>query len=130
MSYTDGKHDGYGSAPGPRAGSVTNKHALGTITLAGNLTLTDEYRSVLRIDPDGSHRDVTLGSTTHIPGRYFRIINTAGGVENLVVKNADGDTIATINQNEQGEFFYAAELEAASDADNWVLICITAIALS
>ena len=129
MSYTDGKAGCYSEGDG-RPGPKTHKGLVGVVTLAGNLTITDEYRNVLRLDPGGANRDVTLDATTHKAGRYFRIVNGADAAENLVVKNADGDTIATINQNEQGEFFYAEERAQASDADNWVLLCITAIALS
>lgn len=129
MSYTDGKAGCYSEGDG-RPGPKTSKGLLGVVTLAGALTITDEYRNVLKLDPDGSNRDVTFDATTHKAGRYFRIINNAGGAENLVVKNAQGDTIATINQNEQGEFYYAEELAQANGADNWVLVCITTIALS
>lgn len=129
MSHTDGKAGCYSEGSG-RPGPKTHKALVGVVTLAGALTLTDEYREVLKLDPGGNHRDVTIGATCNKAGRYFRIINAADAPENLVVKNTDGDTIATINQNEQGEFYYAEELESANDTDNWILICITAIALS
>lgn len=90
--------------------------------LSGNLTLTNQYPSILRLDPDGQNRDITLEAVASSENLYRRIINFAGGAENLVVKNAGGDTIGTINQNEQGEFW--------CDGASWSLICITAIALT
>ena len=90
--------------------------------LAGNLTLTNQYPSILRLDPDGNNRDITLEAVASSKDLYRRIINFAGGAENLVVKNEGGSTIGTINQNEQGEFY--------CDGTSWILICITTIALT
>jgi len=90
--------------------------------LAGALVLTNQYPSILRLDPDGSNRDIQLEAVADSVGMYRRIVNFAGGAENLVVKNAGGDTIGTINQNEQGEFY--------CDGTSWILICITTIALT
>ena len=49
-------------------------------------------------------------------------MNAADAGENLVVKNVAGDTIGTINQNEQGEFIHEAGV--------WTLVAISTIALS
>lgn len=120
MSVTDGKASGTAAAHGREPQS--RPELMGLMTLAGNLTLTDQYRSILKIDPDGSNRDVTLPAEATSNGLYFRIINNAGGAENLVVKDDGGNTIGTINQNEQGEFW--------CDGTDWRLLCITTIALS
>ena len=96
--------------------------------LSGAATLTTTSSWFQFLDPGGAHRDVTL--PTAIDGMTFFVFNRADAAENLVIKNAQGDTICTINQNEQGEFYYAEELASANDADNWVLVCITTIALS
>ncbi len=120
MSYTDGKAAGNAVASG--RGPTLRPEMLGEITLAGTLTLTNQYRDVLRLDPDGSNRDVVLPAEAESTGRYFRFINFAGGAENLVVKDDGGNTICTINQNEQGEVW--------CDGTAWKLLCITTIALS
>ena len=93
-----------------------------TATLAGTLTLGPTYPQIIKVDPDGSNRDVTLDPVSTSEGLYRRIINSANGAENLVCKNVGGDTIGTINQNEQGEFY--------CDGTTWILVCITTIALS
>lgn len=99
-------------------------------TLAGNITLDATYPMVIKLDAGGSARDVELDDEGTIPstGLYRRIVNGSDGAENLVVKNEAGDTIGTINQNEQGEFFNAGVQDGTESA--WVLIAISTIALS
>lgn len=101
---------------------LATKGQMYTATLAGALTLDDTYPAILKLDPDGSNRDITLDPIATSTGLYRRIVNNANGAENLVAKNVAADTIATINQNEQGEFY--------CDGTTWALICITTIALS
>lgn len=91
-------------------------------TLTGALTLTNAYPAILKLDPGGAHRDVTLEAEASSGGLYRRIINAADAAENLVVKSDDPATIGTINQNEQGEFY--------CDGTTWILLAITTIALS
>lgn len=91
-------------------------------TLTGTLTLTGRYASCLKLDPGGANRDVNLEAEEGNAGLYRRIVNAADAAENLVVKSDAPATIGTINQNEQGEFY--------CDGTNWILLCITAIALS
>src|SRR5690349_11063063 len=93
-----------------------------TVTCDGNLTLTADYPEIIKVDPGGGHRDVTL--ETPVCAMRRRIINGADAAENLVVKDVSPATVATINQNEQGEFWYPGTGTA------WSLIAITAIALS
>jgi hypothetical protein len=90
--------------------------------LAGNVTLDDTYPRVCKFDTGGSHRDVTLDPVATAAGVTRRIVNAASGATNLVLKNVGGDTIATVNQNEQGEVY--------CDGATWSLIAITTIALS
>lgn len=91
-------------------------------TLTGNLTLSARYPAVIKLNPGGASRDVTLDAEAASAGMHRRIVNSASAAENLVVKSDDPATIATINQNEQGEFY--------CDGTTWVLVCITTIALS
>jgi hypothetical protein len=96
-----------------------------TATLSGTLTLDNTYPSILKLDPGGSGKTVVLDTEATHEGLYRRIINAADAAENLTVTETSGDggsTIATINQNEQGEFY--------CDGASWTLICITTIALS
>ncbi len=89
-------------------------------TIAGTLVLTAAYPEILKIDPGVAARDVVLD--TPVSAMRRRIINAATGAVNLVVKNAAAATIGTINQNEQGEFWF--------DGSAWTLIAISAIALA
>ena len=91
-------------------------------TLSGTLALTDQYPTITKFDPDGSSRDVTLEAVGTSEGKLRWIINGADGAENLVVKNAGGSTIGTVNQNESGIFY--------CDGATWILVSIIAIALS
>lgn len=92
-------------------------------TLAANLVLDGSIAAnVLKLDPGGSARDVTLPDVAVYNGVSYRIVNAADAAENLVIKNAGGDTIATVNQNEQAEVF--------SDGTSWALLAVTTIALA
>ena len=100
-----------------RKGGVYIPAALGAA-----LVLDATYPNVCKLDPGGAHRDVTLDPVATAAGVCRRIVNAADAAENLVCKNVGGDTIGTINQNEQGEFY--------CDGATWSLICISTIALS
>jgi len=93
-------------------------------TLSGNLTLTAKHPMILKLDPGGASRDVTLEAEAGCPGRVRWIVNAADvGGENLVVKDDSGvTTIATINQNESAVVY--------CDGTAWTLIAVVAIALS
>lgn len=93
-------------------------------TLTGALTLDASYPTHLKLDPGGAHRDITLDAESAInEGMRRHIVNAADAAENLVVKDADANTIGTINQNEEGIFFV--------DNDGaWQLFRIATIALS
>lgn len=130
MALLDTNADTYlplGSAPS--AGNIASP-VFHSATLAGDVTLDGTYPAIIKLDAGGAARDVTLDTEANIPntGLYRRIVNGSDAAENLVVKNAAGDTIGTINQNEQGEFFNAGAQDGVDSA--WSLVCITAIALS
>ena len=89
-------------------------------TLTGAVTLTPLSGQLLKLDPGGANRNVTLPAVED--GLVFWIVNAADAAENLVVENAAGTTIGTINQNEEGVF--------VSDGAAWKLFRIATIALS
>lgn len=92
----------------------------GLVTLTGNVTLTRKSAQWLKLDPGGGARDVTL--PTAEDGLFFWIVNAADAAENLVIKNAAGSTIATVNQNEEAVIL--------CDASGWYLHRVATIALS
>lgn len=117
--------------PGPIARAQTIKAETGLVarkasfhseTLTGNLTLDATYPNLLKLDPGGAHRDVTLLAEADAEGVTLQIVNAADAAENLVVKNDAGSTIATLNQNEEGIFY--------CDGTSWSLVRIATIALS
>ena len=67
--------------------------------LTGTKTLTKQSGNLQGLDPDGASRDVVLPGSPE-PGYWFLIANRADGAEDLVIKDADGLTIATANQND------------------------------
>lgn len=103
-------------------GLYARKGAWYVATLDAALTLDDTYPNGLKLDPGGSARDITLPAVASNEGVEYVIVNAADAAENLVVKNAGGDTIGTINQNESGRFY--------CNGSAWVLINIQTIALS
>lgn len=94
------------SSPGP----AINSQGYAVITLSDNLTLTDEYRNCLKIDPTAA-RDVTLPAAR--AGLWFKIVNASDTTETITVKNAAGDTIGSLAQNRVGEFFCSDEATPA-----------------
>lgn len=100
-------------------------------TLTGALTLTNQYPSIVGLDPNGATRVITLdGVATAANDQSIRsltrlIINRAGAAENLTINDAQTVpvTIATLNQNEAGLFYH-------DGATGWALVCIFTIALS
>lgn len=91
-------------------------------TLTGALTVDNTYPSICKLDPGGAHRDVTLDAEETSEGLYRRFVNAADAAENLVIKDDAAATVATVNQNEEGEFYCTGAA--------WVLVCIRTIALS
>ena len=117
--------DGTGPRPGTEdfsTGPNVHPNLLGEVTLSGNLVLDVTYREVLRLDPDGSNRDVTLPAEADAKGRKFEIINTADGAEDLVVKDDAGTTVVTVSQNEKCTVW--------TDGTSWYHTGIITIALS
>lgn len=94
---------------------------LGVVTLAAGLTLTAQYRNVLKLDPGGAHRDVLLPPEQ--PGLWYLFVNGADAAENLVIKDdSGGTTVGTVNQNE-------AAL-VVCQGTTWYLVAVWTIALS
>lgn len=107
-------HIGYG--PVSMSNPVTSE------TLTGNRTVTFADGNVLRFDPGGAARDVTMPAEAEAAGVVYKVINAASAAENLVIKDDGGSTIATLNQNEMGEI--------VCDGSAWSLLYVATIALS
>lgn len=121
MSTSDGKSaELYGCHVG--TGHAIVRERIGVVTLAGNLTLTRQYRSVLRLDPGGAGRIVTLPAEAGSDGFAYEIVNTADAAEDLTVKDDGGSTIVTISQNEKAT--------VVCDGSSWYHTGIITIALS
>lgn len=98
--------------------------AFDSSTATGNVTLTKLSGQLQKIDPGGSARDVTLPAVTPTDsGYFFEICNAADAAENLVVKNAAGSTIVTINQNEQARVY-------VTSAGAWALWGVSSFGIS
>jgi hypothetical protein len=93
-------------------------------TLAGNIILSGFDSRAQAIDPGGAHRDVTLHTVSaDDDGDFYLLANSANAAENLVVKDAAGSTIGTVNQSEAGVFYVNA-------AGGWALFGILTYAAS
>lgn len=103
-------------------GAVLAPERFAVMTLSGNLTLTNVYRNVLKIDPAGA-RDVTLPAAE--AGLWFEIVNAADANETITVKNAAGSTIVAIPQNRKATVMCSDEATPA-----WYHTGIVTIALS
>ncbi len=120
MSVSNGLASGTALQAG-RVGPALIKEVLGVVTASGTVTLTNQYRNILKIDPGGSARDVLLPPEED--GLFFWLVNGADAAENLVVKDDSGvSTLVTINQNESAV--------VACQGSTWYLVAVVAIALS
>ena len=91
-------------------------------TLAGALVVLQTDAQFQRLDPDGSHRNVTLPPEQPNAGLWYHILNLAGGAENLVILDDGASTVATISQNEAAV--------VVCDGTTWEHMGIVTIALS
>ena len=73
-------------------------------TLAGTKTLVPQDAQFQALAPDGSHRNVDLPAEEASLGLFFLIKNTAGGAENLVVRDDAASTKETLGQGKWGIF--------------------------
>lgn len=85
----------------PGEGAFHNVLQPGQITLTGNLTVdfATYNGNILRIDPGGAGRNVTLPDPANFAGMELRILNAADANEILTIKNAAGDTLETVEQD-------------------------------
>lgn len=73
------------------------KFRAASMTLAGALTLTDDYPTVLELDAGGSSRNVTFPARALANDGVTRfIVNMSGAGENLVLKDSDATTRLTL----------------------------------
>lgn len=83
-----------------RDAALSQPNFQGLITLSGNYTLDldNVNQNIIMLDPGGASRDVTLFAEASSPGLVIDVINGADAAENLVMKDAAGNTIVTIGQ--------------------------------
>lgn len=109
---------GYARPTDGHPGAMTRLNAYHTFSTGAAVVLDHTYPEILKIIPTGAHRDVTLDPVATAAGLLRRITNQAGSALNLVCKNVGGDTIATLNQNDEGEFY--------CDGATWALVRVIA----
>ena len=93
-----------------------------TKTLSGAFSLTSSYGSIVKLDPGGAGRTVTLDAEASASGMIRLIINAADAAEDLTVKDDATNTIGTVSQNEMALFY--------CDGSAWNLLAIVTIALA
>lgn len=76
-----------------------------SITLDGAFTVTKAYPSIIKVDPGGAGRDVTLDAEETSKGLWRRIVNMADAAESLTVKDDAANTICVIAQNQYAEVY-------------------------
>lgn len=99
-------------------GAIGDGHA--DIVLTGNITLVkgthfagpNYHHRIIRIDPGGAARTVTLPTEAEMDGWHGLLVNAADGDEALTFKDDSGaTTIATVGQNEAVDLW--------CDGTNW-----------
>jgi len=72
-------------------------------TLSGDKTVARDDEQVQILDPNGSARNVDLPADEE--GFVFEVVNTASAANALTVRDSDGNTIHSVNQNESAKFY-------------------------
>jgi hypothetical protein len=72
--------------------------------LSGTLTLDTAYSNVLRLDPGGANRTVTLPAEAATEGLWFLIANVADAPEWLTVQDDSPATVRILGQGESALF--------------------------
>lgn len=101
------------------------KGLLHSATLTGTLALDLTYPNLLKLDPGGSARDVTLPPAADFSGGVYAIVNAADAAETITLKeHADdgGSTVGTIEQNRA--------VLVAVESGAWVFVAKVTISLS
>ncbi len=119
-------------------GLTAVKNGYRTQTLTGTLTLDNTYPDTIGLDPDGAKTvvlDGAVGLTNSadpaIHGLMRTIVNLASGAEDMTIDDADGNTIATISQNEKASFYHDGLNADGTAGSGWALMGgIVTIALS
>lgn len=102
-------------------GHQINRERIGVITATGNITLTRQYRSRLRIDPGGATRTVTLPAEAGADGMEFEIYNSADDAAELLTVQDDTPTaIESLGRGEKAVFI--------CDGSSWYSMGVTASA--
>lgn len=72
-------------------------------TLSGNKTLASDDEQVQILDPNGAARTISLPADEQ--GLEFLVVNPASAANALTVNDSDGNTVATVNQNEAARLY-------------------------
>ena len=80
-------------------GRIALPNQLVVETMTGTLALDKTYGCLLRLDPGGAARDLTLPAEEGKDGMFYVITNTADAAETITVKDDGGSTILTIEQD-------------------------------
>lgn len=121
MSYADGLASAMAQAIMGTGHPLKLPELMGELTLTGTYVMTNQSRTIQKMDPGGASRTVQLPPEED--GLVYWFVNGADAAENLVIKDDSGvTTVGTVNQNESGIFFCAGT--------TWKLMAIIAIALS
>ena len=110
--------------------SIAGNFYGGTETLAAAKVIDSDDAMILRLDPGGAGRDVTLPAEESIPaqGQMFLIINAADAAEDLTVKDDAASTIGTVSQNEAAIFVNQGVQDGTASAWELAFIITGAIA--
>jgi len=88
---------------------VAHQHGGGvySATLTGNLSVTEELAQVLVLDGGASNRNVTWFAPTDDYKGVAYDVNNVGATNNLVLKDAAGNTIATLLPAQQARIVFS-----------------------
>ena len=91
-------------------------------TLSGDLTLTTDYPAVVKLDPGGAGRTITLEAEAGAAGRFRVVVNSADNPEVLTINDDAAAEVSTPTQN-QAALLYC-------DGTSWTEIAVFTVSCS
>lgn len=88
-------------------------------TMTGDLTLTTDYPSIIKLDPTQA-RTVTLEAEAGAEGRWRLIVNAANGAEVITIEDDGGTEISTPTQSEAALLY--------CDGTTWTEVAVISLA--
>ena len=91
-------------------------------TLSGDLALTTDHPAVVKLDPGGAGRTITLEAESGAAGRFRLVVNSADAAEVLTINDDGGSEVSSPTQSEAALLY--------CDGTSWTEIAVFTISFT